>query len=150
MVTPEGIVTGFKRQDRGTYSTLIGYIKSKGGIRDDGGELKARGMNIPGLINPRGMTIQDALRGAIDRGFYPDYVERGDKDGNYHPPKEMVEQFKDDIAARKKLPDPEKEAEEERSREQDEEDYRLSVYEDRINELQSQVEAYRSDANKFV
>jgi hypothetical protein len=134
MVTPEGIATGFKRQDRGTYSTLIGYIKSKGGIRDDGGELKARGMNIPGLINPRGMTIQDALRGAIDRGFYPDYVERGAKDDNYLPPKEMVEQFKDDIAARKKLPDPEKEAEEERSREQDEENDRLSYYEDRINE----------------
>ena len=134
MVTPEGIATGFKRQDRGTYSTLIGYIKSKGGIRDDGGELKARGMNIPGLINPRGMTIQDALRGAIDRGFYPDYVERGDKDDNYLPPKEMVEQFKDDIAARKKLPDPEKEAEEERSREQDKENDRLSYYEDRINE----------------
>ena len=148
MVTPEGIVTGFKRQDRGTYSTLIGYIKSKGGIRDDGGELKARGMNIPGLINPRGMTIQDALRGAIDRGFYPDYVERGDKDDNYLPPKEMVEQFKDDIAARKKLPDPEKETKEELSREQDEENDRLSYYEDKINEALNDLDHTGTDRLK--
>jgi hypothetical protein len=52
--------------------TMLDWLKSNGGIKDEGGELSNRGLvrGYPGLVNNKsGMSLDVARRGAADAGF---------------------------------------------------------------------------------
>lgn len=59
--------------------SLLAYLKYKGGIKDVGGELKARdaGKQMIGLINNKsGRSFDDAALDAWESGYFPQFSER--------------------------------------------------------------------------
>lgn len=68
---------------------LIGFLRSRGGLRDEGGELshmgfdnRARRLDFAGteqrfgpLVNAEGMSLEDAAQRAFDEGYFPDLPE---------------------------------------------------------------------------
>ena len=69
MIPPE---TKLKR------TSLIQYLRSRGGVQDVGGDLKSRGAikEAPGLISKKGMGLDDATLSAWEQGYFPEFVER--------------------------------------------------------------------------
>ena len=69
MIPPE---TKLKR------TSLIQYLRSRGGVQDVGGDLKSRGAvkEAPGLINKKGMGLDDAALSAWEQGYFPEFIER--------------------------------------------------------------------------
>ena len=63
MIPPE---TKLKRE------TLLAFLKRKGGVIDEGGDIKSRGAikEYPGLINKNGMTLDDAALMAWEYGYF--------------------------------------------------------------------------------
>lgn len=72
---------------------LVGWLRSQGGLREQGGELatmgltnaQRRGLDHVGqetrfgpLVDPDGMTIDDAALGAWEAGYFPELRERPD------------------------------------------------------------------------
>lgn len=69
---------------------LVGFLRSQGGVIDQGGELSALGIdNLPRkmdfskgegflgrLVNPEGMTLDDAAERAWEAGYFPNHIER--------------------------------------------------------------------------
>ena len=58
--------------------TLLAFLKRLGGIKDFGGELKARNLHrtYPGLVNnKRGMTLDDARQAAAEQGYLGDDIQ---------------------------------------------------------------------------
>jgi len=53
--------------------SLLAFLKSKGGIRNTGGELTGRDLHIgyPGLVNNKGLTLDDAALYAWEHGYLP-------------------------------------------------------------------------------
>ena len=149
-IAPEGIVSVSPRRKLGNFTTLQGMVRALGGIKEEGGELSSRDIkNTSGLINPNGMSIQDALEAAIKHKFYPNYVDRGEEDENYQPPKGMVEQFKNDLARNIKVPPSEESAaKKEASRQKSEEDFQLGPYYDNINGALKEIGHSASDEMK--
>jgi hypothetical protein len=52
--------------------SLLGFLRSKGGIREDAGELKSRDLKktMRGLVREDGLTLDDALVVATEAGFF--------------------------------------------------------------------------------
>ena len=81
--------------------TLPQFIASLGGIQDVDGELAARNLNrtLTGrygpLVRQKGLMPEDALRAAIDAGYYN--VPEREGAAGYQPPKEMLDRFYDDL-----------------------------------------------------
>lgn len=81
--------------------TLSQFVASQGGIQDTDGELSARNLSnkMTGrygrLVRKKGMKPEQALRAAVDAGYYT-VLER-DEAGGYQPPKEMLDQFYNDL-----------------------------------------------------
>ena len=69
MIPPE---TKLKR------TSLIQYLRSRGGVLDVGRDLKSRGAikEAPGLISKKGMGLDDAALSAWEQGYFPEFVER--------------------------------------------------------------------------
>lgn len=63
MIPPE---TKLKRE------SLLAFLKRKGGVIDEGGDIKSRGAikEYPGLINKKGMTLDDAALMAWEHGYF--------------------------------------------------------------------------------
>lgn len=86
--------------------TLPQFIASMGGIKDTEGELKARNLDrmMTGrygpLVRPNGMSVEDALRAAIDAGYYT--VPEREGAAGYQAPAEMIDQFYNDLGAKKR------------------------------------------------
>lgn len=86
--------------------TLPQFIASMGGIKDTEGELKARNLDrmMTGrygpLVRPNGMSVEDALRAAIDAGYYT--VPEREGAAGYQAPAEMLDQFYNDLGAKKR------------------------------------------------
>lgn len=86
--------------------TLPQFIASMGGIKDTDGELKARNLDrmMTGrygpLVRPGGMSVEDALRAAIDAGYYT--VPEREGAAGYQAPAEMIDQFYNDLGAKKR------------------------------------------------
>jgi hypothetical protein len=72
---------------------MVGWLRSQGGLRDQGGELSTigltnaarRGMDHVGqetrfgpLVDPEGMTLDDAAFAAWEAGYFPELSERPD------------------------------------------------------------------------
>lgn len=57
--------------------SLLGYLKSKGGLRDRGGELKSLGLHRarPGIMSAKGLFPDKALDAAREAGFFSDVAE---------------------------------------------------------------------------
>lgn len=96
--------------------TLAQFIASKGGIQDTDGELAARNLNrmMTGrygpLVRPTGMKPEDALRAAIEAGYYN--VPESEGVAGYQAPAEMLDQFYNDLGVgRRDLEDQRLEAE---------------------------------------
>ena len=81
--------------------TLPQFIASMGGIKDTDGELKARNLDrkMTGrygpLVRKGGMNPEDALRAAIDAGYY--VVPEREGVAGYQAPAEMLDQFYNDL-----------------------------------------------------
>lgn len=58
--------------------SLNQFIRSKGGVKDVGGDLKSRGAvkEYPGLINKNGMSLDDMAMMAWENGYFPEFSER--------------------------------------------------------------------------
>lgn len=71
MIPPE---TKLKRE------SLLAFLKRKGGLKDYGGELKARDARklYPGLVSNKGMNFDDAALLAWQYGYFPSSMERPD------------------------------------------------------------------------
>lgn len=62
---------------------LLSFLKSKGGIKDIGGDIRSMGAikQYPGLINnKRGKSLDDLALSAWEAGYFPDQMERPDLD----------------------------------------------------------------------
>ncbi|MEE2795620.1 MAG: thermonuclease family protein [Pseudomonadota bacterium] len=73
---------------------MVGWLRSRGGLRpDDGGELSAMGVNNAArrgldfvgqetrfgpLVDPEGMSLDDAALEAWEAGFFPEHTDRPD------------------------------------------------------------------------
>jgi hypothetical protein len=59
--------------------TLLGWLKRVGGLKDDRGELRARGIiagRFPGVIGGRkARSLEDRARGATEAGFFPEFAD---------------------------------------------------------------------------
>lgn len=57
--------------------SLLAFLKSKGGIRNTGGELTGRDLHIgyPGLVNNKGLSLDDAALYAYEHGYLPGEVD---------------------------------------------------------------------------
>jgi len=69
---------------------LISWLRTRGGVQDQGGELSAMGITnnardldfaksegfLGKIVNPQGMTLDDAAQAAWERGYFPDHAER--------------------------------------------------------------------------
>jgi hypothetical protein len=75
-------------------ATLCEYLSGRGGIRDDGGELRARDAELwhrakpfrRRLIREDGMSLEAAAELAWEAGYFPDIaVPRADGPENMHP-----------------------------------------------------------------
>jgi hypothetical protein len=86
--------------------TLPQFIASMGGIKDTDGELKARNLDrmMTGrygpLVRPNGLSVEDALRAAIDAGYYT--VPEREGAAGYQAPAEMIDQFYNDLGAKRR------------------------------------------------
>lgn len=71
MIPPE---TKLKRE------SLLAFLKRKGGLKDYGGELKARDAQklYPGLVSNKGMNFDDAALMAWQYGYFPSKMDRPD------------------------------------------------------------------------
>ena len=56
--------------------SLADWIKSKGGVKDDKGEVKALGVKKPGLIKATGASLDDLALRAWEQGYFPEWSER--------------------------------------------------------------------------
>lgn len=59
--------------------TLAAWLKRRGGVNDDEGWLQHMGVTAtarPGLINSKGLHIDDAARAAWEEGFFPEFTDR--------------------------------------------------------------------------
>lgn len=58
--------------------SLLQFIRSKGGIKDTGGDVKSMGAikQYPGLINNKGMGLDDMALSAWEQGYFPEFSER--------------------------------------------------------------------------
>ena len=56
--------------------SLADWIKSKGGVKDDKGEVKALGVKKPGLIKGTGASLDDLALRAWEQGYFPEWSER--------------------------------------------------------------------------
>ncbi|MCL6741162.1 hypothetical protein LZ518_08465 [Sphingomonas sp. RB56-2] len=78
------------RNQRGPLD-LVGFLRSKGGVQDEGGELRHLGITnkprkgedfaggegfLGGLVKRDGMTLDDAAELAWEAGYFPDHAER--------------------------------------------------------------------------
>ena len=67
-----------RRPGGGKPVTLIGWLRSNGGVKDDGGELRSRdlGKRFIGLVNSRGMSLDDARLRAAEAGYFGPMKDR--------------------------------------------------------------------------
>ena len=66
------IARASKKPSPSTPETLLAFLKRRGGVKDDRGELTAMGLNrsYPGLVNNRsGFHLDDARRAAVEQGY---------------------------------------------------------------------------------
>jgi hypothetical protein len=51
--------------------SLLQFLRARGGLKDDGGELRARDLTKapPGLLRPNGSSLDDAARAATEAGY---------------------------------------------------------------------------------
>lgn len=68
---------------------LIGFLRTRGGVRDEGGELSAMGVGnksrdldfargegfLGSAVTPKGMSLDDAAHAAWEAGYFPDRAE---------------------------------------------------------------------------
>lgn len=75
--------THASRDAKGRPRSLLAYLKSAGGLIDDGDELKAMDLNRsrPGMVNSRGMTLEDAAVAAGEAGYLHEYADEIDSYG---------------------------------------------------------------------
>lgn len=68
---PPASVQEPRLSERINAQTLLAFVKSNGGIQDQGGELRRLDLikSYPGLVNRRGMTLDDARLGAALAGY---------------------------------------------------------------------------------
>lgn len=52
--------------------SLADWIKARGGVKDDGGEISALGVKKPGLIKDTGESADDLASAAQENGFFPE------------------------------------------------------------------------------
>ena len=63
-----------KQTNRERGQSLLAFLKSKGGLRESGGELRSRDLHIgyPGLVNNKsGLSLDDAALSAWEHGYLP-------------------------------------------------------------------------------
>ncbi|MDJ0950922.1 MAG: hypothetical protein QNJ94_18580 [Alphaproteobacteria bacterium] len=76
----EAAVQTLRRPKFKEGQSLTQWLRSKGGLIDQGGELRAQGITSktsPGLINNKaGMNLDDAARAAWEEGYLDDFAER--------------------------------------------------------------------------
>ena len=100
-ITPKKRATGF--------DSLVGLARAMGGVKDDGGELRAMDLNrIPGIVNNKSKTsIEDFVRTAImDTDWYPEFKAQIAASDNAQPTPEMIQRVKDDFGARRSFKEP--------------------------------------------
>ena len=138
-----------KRAPPVNFKGLVGFIKSIGGLKDEGGELKARDLHrVPGLVRANGLSIEDAVQRAVEEGFYPDDYNQvlNGEGGNYGPSRELIEQFKDDLKNKKQKPLSAEEASKADERRQSEEQEAfLSSNEEEVRNLLKEMDHTASD-----
>ena len=71
---------------------LAEYLKRKGGIRDEAGEVShiLGGRQRPGLVNGRGLTLDDAALAAWEDGYFPEHAERP-------TPRDLLDALREDL-----------------------------------------------------
>lgn len=79
-VASEDFVTAIRSPGRDPKPiSLLSFLKANGGIKEDAGELAARGLNKarPGLVSGSGSDLDEAARAAWEAGYFGrDVVER--------------------------------------------------------------------------
>ncbi|MGD9614930.1 MAG: hypothetical protein AB7H90_02905 [Alphaproteobacteria bacterium] len=74
----DGDATPYERVPR-EPQRLASFLRSEGGLIDEGTELSSRGYNRghPGLVNRNGMSLDDATHAAWEAGYLPNDPETG-------------------------------------------------------------------------
>jgi len=99
-------------------------IRNMGGIKDVGGEFKARDVPRQLINNKRGRPFEQVALDLIERGYYPEFkadleASADSATGNYQPTPEMLEQIKNDVGKKKMHPSYQEDVEEARRLDQE-------------------------------
>jgi hypothetical protein len=96
------------RAPAGVGNTLVSYARSMGGIKDKGGELRARDLHkVPGVVSDHGVpfdTFADHL--ILETEHYPGFKAAVNASESNKPTKEMYQRVMDDLGARKSFKEP--------------------------------------------
>ena len=79
-------------------ASLLSFLRKKGGLKDDGGELKAMdaGKSYVGLVNNKtGRTLDDMAIEAWEAGYFPEFNERPAVD-------DLIEAIRDELSGNKR------------------------------------------------
>lgn len=73
LVNPQKINKIENQAKKEQGKSLLAFLKSKGGIKNTGGELTGRDLHIgyPGLVNNKGLSLDDAALSAWEHGYLP-------------------------------------------------------------------------------
>jgi hypothetical protein len=120
---------------------LATFVSKLGGIRDDGGELVARDADQwhrdspfrRKLVNPQGVSLEEAAQRAYDAGYFPDVAPPSmDGGGNMQAVSgdDLLRAIDDNLAGKRRFARPADQAALDRMRAADDADYRNSVGDD--------------------
>jgi hypothetical protein len=120
---------------------LATFVSKLGGIRDDGGELVARDADQwhrdspfrRKLVNPQGVSLEEAAQRAYDAGYFPDVPPPSmDGGGNMQAVSgdDLLRAIDDNLAGKRRFARPADQAALDRMRAADDADYRNSVGDD--------------------
>jgi hypothetical protein len=76
---PGGVSAAERRAAASAEKSLVQFLIERGGVRDIGGELAAMDARHgrPGLINGRGMSLEEAVEAAREAGYFDDIGKPG-------------------------------------------------------------------------
>lgn len=120
---------------------LTTFVSKLGGIRDDGGELVARDADRwhrdspfrRKLVNPNGVSLEEAAQRAYDAGYFPDVAPPSmDGGGNMQAVSgdDLLRAIDDNLAGKRRFARPADQGALDRMRAADEADWRNSIGED--------------------
>jgi hypothetical protein len=120
---------------------LAAFVSKLGGIRDDGGELVARDADQwhrdspfrRKLVNPQGVSLEEAAQRAYDAGYFPDVAPPSmEGGGNMQAVSgdDLLRAIDDNLAGKRRFARPADQAALDRMRAADDADYRNAVGED--------------------